>query len=535
MTWSLFVPRAAKDGLRVDGRTIRLDAGKLLGEGGEAEVFDIGGGLALKRFKRPDHADFASSQDAQQAARARLAMHQHKLPELMRRSFSPRIIAPRALARDAAGAIAGYTMPLVAGAEPLMKYGERGYRTTAGVSTPEAIAILRDLHGTVAALHRAGIVIGDFHDLNVLVRGSEAFLIDIDSVQFGGFVSHLFTARFLDPRLTDGQTLRPRRCHDEDSDWFSFAIMAFQLLQMVHPFGGVLQSKPGAPAVSPDARSLRRISVFHPDVKYPRHAVPLDELTRAQRDVFQAIFERDARGIFPLDVLDPLRVSVSIAPPITSPTLVTTQIRVETVAGIPKREERRFWIEGSTLLRDGQLGPEPVGNVLAGQTRVWSGPKFGFGYYRAGELTVGFVFDAQRRGIRDDVGLAPIRGAVIGANATLSESRCWFFLATVEEGRIYHRCTVLRADGSIEATLTIEPDGEHWLSRIDGHAAAGPSLLVATDEGVVRIEVRGGALVVAATFPETREYVDGATRLVAASDGLYADDHRGIRRLRVTR
>lgn len=535
MIRSLFAPRATKDELRVEGRTIRLDAGRLLGEGGEAEVFDIGGGRALKRFKRPDHADFASSPDAQTAARARLAMHQQKLAELMKRAFPTRVIAPRALAHDAAGSIAGYTMALVSGAEPLMKYGERGYRTTAGVSADEAIAILRDLHGTVSALHRAGIVIGDFHDLNVLVRGAEAFLIDVDSVQFGGFVSHLYTARFLDPRLTDGQTLCPRRCHDEDSDWFAFAIMAFQLLQLMHPFGGVLQSKPGTPAISPDERSLRRISVFHPDVKIPRHAVALSELTRAQRDVFQSIFERDVRGVFPLDVLDPLRASVSVAPPITVPTPVAAQVRVEAVNALPVREERRFWIEGSTLLRDGELGPEAVGSVLAGQTRVWGGPKFGFGYYRAGELTVAFVFDAQRRGIREVVGLAPIRGAVIGVNATISESRCWFFLATVEEGRIRHRCTVLRADGSIEATLTIEPDGEHWLSRIDGHAAAGQSLLVATDEGVARIEVRGSALVLAATFLESREFVDGATRLVVASDGLYADDGRRILRLRITR
>ena len=48
------------------------------------------------------------------------------------------------------------------------------------------------------------------------------------------------------------------------------------------------------------------------------------------------------------------------------------------------------------LLRDSLLGPERIGDVLSGQTQFWVGERFGLGFYRAGSVSVAFVFGADK-------------------------------------------------------------------------------------------------------------------------------------------
>src|SRR5690349_12743741 len=108
----------------VCGKRIKLDPSASIGKGGEADVFDVGRGVALKLFKGPDHPDLAGDPDAADGARARLDTHQAKLP-LFPRSLPSRVVAPVELATDRNGArICGYTMPLVGGAEVLLRYSD---------------------------------------------------------------------------------------------------------------------------------------------------------------------------------------------------------------------------------------------------------------------------------------------------------------------------------------------------------------------------------------------------------------------------
>ena len=84
----------------------------------------------------------------------------------------------------------------------------------------------------------------------------------------------------------------------------------------------------------------------------------------------------------------------------------------------------RYWIDQGQLLRDGKLGNEYIGDILEGQTQFWVGEKFGFGFYRAGSLSVAFTFDAKRSGIGDRVQIPPIRGELIDANCVFSDRLC---------------------------------------------------------------------------------------------------------------
>ncbi|HEY2510445.1 MAG TPA: hypothetical protein VGI39_06305 [Polyangiaceae bacterium] len=294
----------------VEGRRFTLDPSRLVGRGGEAEVFATGDGRALKVFKGPDHPEFAGHEPSRRAAEARLALHQKKLRDFPA-GLPAEVVAPRALATDRSGrAVLGYAMELVTGAEPLWKYGDGAFRR-AGVPGDAVVALFRALLRVVRALHAAGVILGDFNDQNVLVLvggGHAPRVIDTDSFQFGAYPCPVYSERFLDPRLCDPSAPAPTpvRAYDVEADWFAFNVLLFQSLLFVGPYGGIHRPKDPASRVAPAARSLRRLTVFDRDVQYPKPAAPYQILPDDLLHHFEGIFAKDDRAPFPVPLLERL-------------------------------------------------------------------------------------------------------------------------------------------------------------------------------------------------------------------------------------
>lgn len=621
----------------VRGAKVRLTPKRALGVGGEAEVYKLGRGEALKVWKRPDHPDLEGQPTEQEAARRRLELMQHKIRDLPPATALPeRVVAPTALATDRTGdRVLGYVMPLVGGVE-LAQLSVLAYRT-GGVDGESVRRTLIDLGATVEALHRAGLVIGDFNDLNVLVEAEAAHLIDIDSSQFGPYLCTVFTERFLDPLLTDGASGRPTldRRYEPSSDWYAFTVMVMRSLLYVGPYGGVYRPEPGAPKVPPSRRPLERITLFHPRVRYPKPAAPLESLPDDLLAHLHDTFVADRRGPFPLGLLEALRLERcagcglehgrACCPRCTTsapaPTLGPKQVQGEVTAttlfetrGVilaaavtargqllwlahegdeyrredgslvvrgPLHRQLRFgllaratliarsgalvrldqgavrpqppmasvdvhggepvfgadgggalWVEGDRLMSQGPYGPEPLGEVLGGQTRLWVGPEFALGFYRAGGLSVAFV--ASRRGRRFDDGLRlpPLRGKLRAADCQLTAERAWLFTEEELAGRTRRRCLVINAHGRIEAS--IEGDETlRWLEVHRGKCAVDQSLFVATDDGLERLDLVKGRVVEAHSYPDTEPFIDSACRLLPHRDGLAVITDRTIRTLRI--
>lgn len=607
----------------VEGKRIRLDPAQSCGKGGEADIFDIGGGKALKLFKPPNHPDYHGSSQEQKGAHERIEEHQKKLP-LFPRNLPPRVVSPEQLVTDKLGTrILGYTMRMVTGAEVLLRYGERGFRAY-GIDNTVIAGIFRGLYATVLDVHQAGVVLGDFNDLNVLVvPRQDAYIIDADSFQFGGFYCRVFTTRFVDPILCNPceNSLVLAKPHTPESDWYAFAVMLMHCLLFVDPYGGIYLPKDPSKRIPHDARPLHRITVFRPDVRYPKPAVPYGVLPDDLLHFFHRTFEKDERGEFPILLLERMqwtkcsvcktehaRSSCPICfniprPAIKEVTVVrgkvtaTRVLRTEGVIlfalyqggelkwlfhenGAFKREnnttilqgsldpgmryrihgsstlfgkhgqlvslqknappersvvdsfgalpvfdathEKKFWLANGELMRDGLLGPEIIGNVLKNQTIFWVSAAFGFGFYRAGNMFTAFVFDSKNRGINDTVAIAPFHGTFVDAHCVFSDSRCWFFTASQEGGKIIHRSSVIRRDGTVEATAVAERGDGSWLSAIRGQCAVGNSLFVPTDDGIMRVEIDHGAIQKSKEFPDTELFVDSATQLFPGQNGLYA-------------
>lgn len=290
------------------GQRLRLKPDEAVGKGGEADIF-VEKGSAVKIFKPPTHADLAGNPQEQAMARERIAEHQRKLPDFPK-GLPERVVSPLELVYDTKGMVAGYCMKLLSGAEVLYRYGERPFRD-AGVPDETAVAVLADLHQTVADVHAhpAHVVISDFNDLNVLVKGREAYLIDADSMSWGSWKSRMFTTRFVDPLLCDpkAKSLMLFRPHTQESDWYAYAIMLMRTLLFVDPYGGVYMPKDPKKRILHDQRPLRRITVFDPEVKYPKPARPYQILPDSLLEYFEKTFVKDVRGTPPRSLIEELR------------------------------------------------------------------------------------------------------------------------------------------------------------------------------------------------------------------------------------
>ncbi|MDX2091314.1 MAG: hypothetical protein SFX73_25875 [Kofleriaceae bacterium] len=537
----------------IDGTRVTLAPAALLGQGGEAEVYDLGDGRVCKWWKPPEHPDFDGMPDAQATARRRLVEHPAKLRALPTR-LPAAVVAPSgfALAAKRGGDVVGYVMPKVTGV-PLHAFGEPKWRRDNAIAGGDVVAALIALHDAISALHGAGIVIGDCNDLNVLVEGSRVHLIDVDSYQFGGFTCSMFSERFVDPRLCDPRQLVPVRPHDAESDWFAFAVMAFRSLLGVGPWGGVHQPADPAQRCAPALRALRRLTVYAADIIYPRAARPLAILSGELTDAFRAIFERDRRGVFPRDVLARLRLAKCTAcgeeharptcpacqthshipPAVVYGRLQYTVIDPGEVAPAAYEVGRstRVWLDAGALWRTSTLGPQRIGNVLAGQTRAWVGTKLGVGFYRAGGYAVGFVFRPERGTLDDRVALPKIRGQLVAAHATVGDDRAWLWLTCAEAGHLVTTCVVIGADASVLVTQTLDAP---WVAGVDGACAVGSQLFVPTDAGIARVELVHGTIAQTRLFPETASLVGAGDRLALGAGALDVVRRRDALRLHLS-
>lgn len=616
------------------GKRIWLDPKKAIGKGMEADIYLISRDKVAKIYKPPGHPDYQGLSQEQAGAKLRIKEIQRKLPAFPARLPS-RVVVPQALLTNKQGTrIRGYLMNHVNQAEQLMRYADKDFRL-AGVSHQEVVSIFRDLWQTVSGIHQRGVVIGDFNDLNVLIKGDYAYIIDADSFQYQKWLCRMFTARFLDPLLCGQGTkeLILGKPYVAESDWYAFSAMLMQCLLFVDPYGGIYRPKKKNHKIPQSKRPLHRITVFHKEVRYPKPAIPYNTLPDDLLQYWYEVFTQDKRSVFPVELLEDLNWSVcskcqtehtrSVCPScqakapgtvkevitvrgrvqskivfetnglilfaqvtprnlqllyyenqefkretgsvvtqgtldprmrfrvsgkrtligfkgqlaVLSPDQSLTRVGVDSFGTLPlfdANQDHYYWAVNGQLYRDGQLGPYYMGDVLSNQTLFWTGEKFGFGFYRAGELNVAFIFDAKRKGINDSLDLPPIRGQLIDSTCFFSRDLCWFIIATQISGQTIHDCVLIQNDGTVLASTQARTNDGSWLGKIRGKCAVGDYLLCATDDGIVRLEPSKGKITIAREFPDTEPFVHTGCHLFPGADGLYVVSRQRIHKLKIT-
>jgi hypothetical protein len=292
--------------LFINGIPVNVDVRKSLGKGMEADVYKLGD-KAVKVFKAPDHPDLFTDTD-REAARHKIEEHQTKLPQFPK-GLPSRVVVPADLVKDQFGKIVGYVMRMVDSPMQARSFSQVPERMS-GLDPNRGVRAFLDLHSTVAGLHTSRVVIGDFNDLNILVTPSdESYVIDADSFQYGQFPCRMYTEEFVDPKLCDPSGNAPvlRDHHNPDSDWYAYTAMLFKTLLCIGPFGGVYRPTKKKDQMLHTQRPLRGVSVFNPDVIYPKRAVHFRVLPDPILDYFVKAFEKGQRGEFPKSLLASVR------------------------------------------------------------------------------------------------------------------------------------------------------------------------------------------------------------------------------------
>ncbi len=606
--------RVAYDG------SMRILLDILFSEGGEAYIYDIGPKKLAKIYKLPDDPTYSKDPVQQERARERIAVHQTKLREFPFSKLPSKVVIPLSLLTDAnEKKVLGYSMEKLKGFEPMLKYLDPEFRTRGGIGNNAMLGYFRDLHPTVKQVHEdAGGVISDFNSLNVLLKQGVCRIVDADSMGNSKYLSQLFTANYVDPRLCDPnlKSMMLIRPHDRNSDWYAYMAMLMEALLFVRPYGGVYIAKNKMRKVLLDERPLRGISVFNSAVKYPKDAPQLNILPDELLEIFSRTFEKGWRGEFPLRLLDinfekcsncgieharaicpnclkgvaskkvtQIRGSVKIDflfqtrgvviyATVQNGTLkyifhedgnfireggsvalvgdldpglryrvsgkktilardgrmvvleggkVIDNIPVDSFGNLPlidANSRHRYWASGGILYRDEDVGPEPIGTVLEGQTMFWVGESFGFGFYRVGNLTRAFTFDADRSGINDSVNITPTRGQLVDSTCVFTSTRAWFMTTEKNGPKLLNRLQVINSLGEIEAVAETDEGDGSWLGNIRGKLPVGNFILSATDEGLVRSEIVSGKVTQTKVFPDTEPYVDKNSFLLPSSSGV---------------
>lgn len=269
----------------VDGTSVALDKRSVLGSGGEGTVYKAkvkNQTVALKVYEKPTRA------------RANKLIAFDGTPH----NFTDRIIAPDLLAYDASGLVVGFTMPLINGTfTEISNFSNKKFRSSYGVTSRDVARVFLDGIPTLSNIHSHGFVVGDLNDLNVLSQATKMLWWDVDSWQFGKFACPVATETFLDPALY-GIDLSLKPVFNIGNDWYSYAVMLFKSLLMVHPYGGIHKTFLGIPE-----RATRHVTVLDRDVTYPVIGISPDILSDDMHNIFESYFKKGARTSFPEDKL----------------------------------------------------------------------------------------------------------------------------------------------------------------------------------------------------------------------------------------
>lgn len=199
---------------------------------------------------------------------------------------------------------------------------------------------------------------------------------------------------------------------------------------------------------------------------------------------------------------------------------------------------KRFWLHTGRLLADKKvagldMGERVVGQVLRNQTIFWAGEEFGFGFYRASQLSEFFVFDTDDGILKDGLTVPPIKGQLVDATCSFSSNRCWFFSSFEIGGKTTNRCTILDKTGNVLGTIEEDAGSDTWLgSGLRGVCAVGIFLFKATDDGLVRVQYNSG-LFETASFPDTEPFVDAGCQLFPGNQCLHVVTRNEIHKIRM--
>ncbi|MBC7931701.1 MAG: hypothetical protein H7Z38_14160 [Rubrivivax sp.] len=296
---------------------IRLGKSDFKAQGGEGSIY-VKGPNAYKIYADP-----------------RRAIPPAKILELSALTLR-NIIRPLEVLLDAKNRPVGYSMRSVARPYALCQLFPKAFRQRNNLTPESALRLVRRLQEGVSHVHAKAILIVDLNEMNFLVAEDfgEVFFIDVDSYQ---------TPSFPATALMESVRDRHAQRHTTGSDWFSFAVVSFQMFVGIHPYKGSYLPLHGLPdkETKLDARMRANVSVLRPDVSIPASCLPFSVIPPVYLDWYRAVFEDGKR----LPPPDDAQAIVTLIAPGPSPSVGSSRFEIT--------ELREF--DGEIIWHDGLI------------------------------------------------------------------------------------------------------------------------------------------------------------------------------------
>lgn len=303
---------------------IRLSQTDFKAQGGEGAIY-VKGSTAYKIYADPGRA-----------------IPQAKILELAALS-RPNIIRPRDVLLDGQSRPVGYSMRAVGPSYALCQLFPKAFRQRNNLSPETTLRLVRKLQEGVRHVHAKGILLVDLNEMNFLVAEDfgEVYFIDVDSYQTASFPATVLMESVRDRHAQSFTAL---------SDWFSFAVVSFQMFVGIHPFKGSyppFQNSSDKESTL-DARMRANVSVLRSGVSVPASCLPFNVIPPAYLDWYRAVFEEGKRLAPPEGAQPALTMT---APPARS--------RVESghfeVTEVQEYPGDIIWHDGDITVTDGSV------------------------------------------------------------------------------------------------------------------------------------------------------------------------------------
>lgn len=240
-----------------------------LTEGGEGYIYEYNEKI-IKTFKL--HIDIAAKE--------------RKVNALMKTSLPKAVITPIDTVLDMRGRFIGYCMEKVSG-EKIEWFKNKKYVISHDIDTKFVLEILVKIKKLLKEIHRNGMAIGDLNTKNILFDYSgNVYIIDCDSWSVAGENCSVAMETFKDPKVK-------RDNFTEESDNYSFMVIAWSCLTRVHPFGGVMN-----PDIDILERMKKELSVIdRTGIKLPRVTKSWKGFSPDLVSEFKSVFEGGVRTL----------------------------------------------------------------------------------------------------------------------------------------------------------------------------------------------------------------------------------------------
>lgn len=200
------------------------------------------------------------------------------------------------------GSFAAYLMKKLIDAEDLHMLTKPKYLATAGLSNKDVLEIITKLGTDLGTLHSLGIIVGDISDYNFQMNGKCVYFIDVDSWGVEGrFSPDAYTEIFTCPdSYAPDRTIR----FSKENEYYNFAVLAFNMLTKIHPFGGTYLPEN---SLSIPERMKRKISILgshKKDIKIPKIIGSWEWMSPQLKKDFEDIFEHGKKIDITPDLVD---------------------------------------------------------------------------------------------------------------------------------------------------------------------------------------------------------------------------------------